>query len=153
MSINISNSIQWLTELDEGQTKNSRIVSIEWTLTSITASYCRLWQYSKNIDFAFQFVQNFKVLAYKANITEKINKLEDQLKKWLWRGLSLEGKIMITKTFGISQLIYFLQCCTIKEADIVKVERTIFKFLWNKKWQGKCPDIIKSFIMVRGAHV
>jgi hypothetical protein len=30
-----------------------------------------------------------------------------------------------------------------KEIDIFKVEATIFKFLYNKKWQGKCPDRIK----------
>ena len=39
-------------------------------------------------------------------------------------------KIMITKTFALSQLTYFF-----------------FKFLWNKKWQGKCPDRIKRQIL------
>ena len=34
-------------------------------------------------------------LAYDKNITEKITKLENQIKRWLWRGLSLKGKINI----------------------------------------------------------
>ena len=46
-------------------------------------------------------------LAYEKNISDKIMKLENQIKRGLWRGLSLEGKILITKTFGLSQLIYF----------------------------------------------
>ena len=25
--------------------------------------------------------------------------------------------------------------------DILRVDRIAFKFLWNKKWDGKCPDI------------
>jgi hypothetical protein len=29
------------------------------------------------------------------------------------------------------------------EKYIIKIERTVFKFLWNKKAQGKCPDRIK----------
>ena len=40
-------------------------------------------------------------LAYEKNITDKIMKLDNQIKKWLWRALSLEGKIIITKTFGM----------------------------------------------------
>ena len=79
-------------------------------------------------------------LAYRANIRDKITNLETQIKRWLWRGLSLEGKIMIVKTFGMSQLIYFLQSCVMKKEDITKVERTIYKFLWNKKCDGKCSD-------------
>ncbi len=85
--------------------------------------------------------------AYQLNITDKITKLKSQIKRWLWRGLSLEGKIMTVKTFGLSQLIYFLQCCKMKERDIIKVETTIFKFLNNKKWQGKCPDRIKRQVL------
>ena len=42
-------------------------------------------------------------LAYEKNIADKIMKLENQIKRWLWRGLSLEGKVIITKTFGLSQ--------------------------------------------------
>ena len=72
-------------------------------------------------------------LAYQANITDKVEKMESQLKRWLCRGLSLEGKIIIVKTFGLSQLIYFLQSCVITEKDIDLVNKLIFRFLWNKK--------------------
>ena len=51
---------------------------------------------------------------------------KNQIKRWLWRGLSLEGKIIITKTFGLSQLIYFLQCCVMYPEDIIRVDRITF---------------------------
>jgi exonuclease III len=71
---------------------------------------------------------------YDSNILEKIEKLETQLKRWMCRNLTLEGKILIVKTFGLSQLIYNLQCYEIIERDIKVVERMIFKFIWCKDW-------------------
>ena len=87
-------------------------------------------------------------VAYKNNITDKITKLEKQIIRWLPRYLSLEGKLLIVKTFGLSQLIYSLQMCEIKETDTKKIESIIFRFLWNNKWNGSiAPDRIKrSFL-------
>ena len=45
----------------------------------------------------------------KNNINEKIEKLEKQLNKWKKRNLTVEGRILISKTFGISQTIYTMQ--------------------------------------------
>jgi hypothetical protein len=71
---------------------------------------------------------------YDRNILEKIERLEGQLKSWMCRNLTLEGKILIVKTFGLSQLIYNLQCYDIIERDIKLVEKMIFKFIWCKEW-------------------
>ena len=43
--------------------------------------------------------------------------------------------------------IYFLQCCVMYPEDIIRVDRIIFKFLWNKKWDGKCPDRIQRQVL------
>jgi exonuclease III len=74
---------------------------------------------------------NNKDLAYNDNISEKIDKLERQLNIWRQRNLTLEGKILITKTFGISQLIYSLQSTIIRQVDIKRVENIIYRFIWN----------------------
>jgi len=71
--------------------------------------------------------------AYKENITSKIAKLERQLNIWRQRNLTLQGKILIIKTFGISQLIYSLQATIIKTADLKLVDDIIFRFIWNTK--------------------
>ncbi len=74
----------------------------------------------------------------------KITKLEKQLVRWLPRGLSVEGKVLIVKTFGLSQIIYSLQMCEIEVREVKAIESVIFKFLWNKKWVGnQAPDRIK----------
>ena len=52
---------------------------------------------------------------------------------WRWRNLTLEGKVLIVKTFGLSQLIYSLQSTVIKHEDLSKVENIIYRFIWNIK--------------------
>ena len=31
--------------------------------------------------------------------------------------------------------------------DIIRVDGIMFKFLWNKKWDGKCPDRIQRQVL------
>ena len=61
--------------------------------------------------------------AYKLNITDKIVKLESNLKLWRSRNLTFEGKSLIIKTFGISQLVYGLQVLEIKGAYVVILKK------------------------------
>jgi len=83
-------------------------------------------------------------IAYDKNVIDKIIKLEKQLIRWLQRPLSMEGKILIVKTFGLSQLLYSMQMCDFNEQELINIERIIFKYLWNKKWVGNsAPDRIK----------
>jgi len=76
---------------------------------------------------------NNKDLSYKYNILNKITKLERQLDIWKGRRLTLEGKILIVKTFGISQLVYSLQSTSIRKEELRKIEDLIFRFVWNIK--------------------
>ena len=71
-----------------------------------------------------------------------------QLKKWMCRNLTLEGKILIIKTYGLSQLIYNLQCYGILQKDLVLIERLIFKFIWSKDWSKLrvCERIKRSVL-------
>jgi hypothetical protein len=50
---------------------------------------------------------------------------------WRSRNLSLKGKILITKVFGLSQLIYFLQTCHISAEDLKKIESLLYGFIWS----------------------
>jgi len=87
-------------------------------------------------------------IEYEKNVLDKIRKMERQLIIWLQRGLSMEGKSLIVKTFGLSQLIYSLQMCKINESKLLDIERMIFKFLWNNKWVGNvAPDRIKRAVL------
>jgi hypothetical protein len=75
--------------------------------------------------------------AYNKNIIEKIYKLEKQLNLWRCRNLTLEGKILIVKTFGLSQLIYSLMLTSIRKEEILQIENIIYKFIWNNKSTNK----------------
>jgi exonuclease III len=97
-----------------------------------------------NATFKIKTVQELKICGiyfsndksdeYDHNILSKIEKLEMQLKKWKCRNLTMEGKILIVKTFGLSQIIYSLQSQEMLDRDIKLVERLIFKFIWCKEW-------------------
>jgi len=76
---------------------------------------------------------NNSEIAYKENIQDKITKCERQLNIWRQRNLTLKGKILIAKTFGISQLVYSLQATEIKDVDLKRIEGIIYKFIWNIK--------------------
>ena len=68
---------------------------------------------------------------------------------WKSRNLTFEGKILIIKTFGLSQLIYNLQVQRINDNSIKQIERLIFGFIWlsNQSEKDRGIDRIKRSIM------
>ena len=63
--------------------------------------------------------------------------------------MTFEGKILIIKTFGISQLIYVMQVCKIKEKCMKLIEKIIFGFIWraHKSERERGIDRIKRSIL------
>jgi hypothetical protein len=59
----------------------------------------------------------------------------------------MEGKTLIVKTFGLSQMIYNMQSYKIEQEEIINVERIIFKFLWSNSNLQNGVDRIKRSIM------
>ena len=51
------------------------------------------------------------------NVDLVLTKVEDNLWKWSKRGLSTLGKILVLKTFGVSQIIYLMQSMALKDVD------------------------------------
>ena len=65
--------------------------------------------------------------------------MEDILKIWGRRYLTLYGKVTVLNTFVISQLVYLLSVLpSPTKAMFVQIQKLIFGFLWCKK-----PDKIK----------
>jgi hypothetical protein len=87
--------------------------------------------------------------SYSENVLNKIQKLQEQLNKWRARGLSFLGKSLITKTFGISQLIYVAQCCIIKDPEIKQINDIILNFLWTKGGSARRVERIKREIIYK----
>ena len=87
-------------------------------------------------------------LLKERNVDEVCRKINSQLKKWGRRNLSIIGKILITKTFGVSQLIYLLQSLSVSERHYKKLNHLLYKFIWNKHYlAAKAPERIKRDIV------
>jgi hypothetical protein len=84
---------------------------------------------------------------YKLNVLEKINKLSYKIKLWTARHLTIEGKTLIVKTFGISQLIYNMQSYHFNDIELSNIERIIFKFIWSNSDNQNGIDRISRKIM------
>ena len=83
------------------------------------------------------------------NVAKVVHAMEGQLLTWSSRNLTLIGKILIIKTFAISQVIYLLQSMSLSEASYGMINKVVYKYLWNKNFRAvKAPDRIKREVMM-----
>ena len=82
-----------------------------------------------------------------ANVEVARSRIDANFAKWSRRSLSTLGKILIAKTFGISQIIFLLQSLVLKNAHIKVLNAILYKFIWNKHYHAaKAPERIKRII-------
>ena len=67
------------------------------------------------------------------NFNLKIRKLQTKLDMWRSRDLTLFGKVLITKSLGLSQLIYSASILNVPEDIASTVKTKLFSFLWKNK--------------------
>jgi hypothetical protein len=84
---------------------------------------------------------------YKLNVIDKIEKLKNKIRIWTPRHLTMEGKSLIIKTFGLSQLIYNMQSYEFKLSELKNVETIIFKFIWSNSEAQNGVDRIKRSVL------
>ena len=81
------------------------------------------------------------------NVANALRKMDDHLKKWTRRSLCILGKIMIVKTFGVSQIIFLMQSMKLTEANFKNIKHVLYKFIWNRHYlAAKAPERIKREI-------
>ena len=71
--------------------------------------------------------------SIKKNYSEKINNMKQKLTMWRRRNLTIAGKILILKTFGISQILYLSSVLSVPEWALKEINKTMNEFLWNGK--------------------
>ena len=82
------------------------------------------------------------------NVDNAIKKMDEQFKKWSRRSLSTLGKILIAKTFGVSQIIYLCQSAVITNEHLKRINSVLYKFIWNRHYRAaKAPERIKRAIV------
>ena len=67
------------------------------------------------------------------NWSPKIAKIENLIKVWKTRNLTVFGKITIIKAFLVSQIIYNAQMILMPANIVKKINSLLFSFLWNCK--------------------
>lgn len=67
------------------------------------------------------------------NFNQKLKVLQTKLDMWSARDLTLFGKVLITKTLGLSQLIYSASNLSVPAGIEDSVKTKCFKFLWRNK--------------------
>ena len=82
-------------------------------------------------------------LCESENFTSKINKLQKLFNIWSQRDLSLYGRILITKTLGLSKLIYSSACVQTPTQVSEIVNKLVVNFIWN----GKKPKIKRDTLI------
>jgi hypothetical protein len=85
------------------------------------------------------------------NIKRKIDDLKRQLAIWKGRSLNLLAKILLVKTFGLSQIIYQMQCIKIDKTFLKEIETTLYKFIWRKDgdMEGRHVERIARKVMIK----
>ena len=77
------------------------------------------------------------------NYNEKLKSLEKCLNMWRMRDLTVMGKIVIVKTFGLSKFLYTSSMIGMPNRIQNKVNEIIYQFIWNG------PDKIKRSVSCR----
>ena len=84
-----------------------------------------------------------------ANVQKVADAMERHLKIWSTKNLTLLGKIIIIKTFAMSQATYLMQSMTLCPKSVKKLMAIMWKFLWNKNFlAARAPERIKRSIML-----
>ena len=90
------------------------------------------------------YISYNKIESLNKKNEEKIKVLKAKLNMWKRRNLTLTGKILILKTFGISQVLYLSSVFKVPEWALSEISKIMYEFLWNGK-QNK----VKSNVIIQ----
>ena len=83
-----------------------------------------------------------------SNVERSLARADKILRAWSTRRLSTLGKILLLKTFGISQLIFLMQSFCFEPRHFKTVNALLYKFIWNRHYlAAKAPERIKREIL------
>ena len=83
------------------------------------------------------FQSNKMAKCIEENWTGRIENIQKMIKDWSRRDLSIHGKIVVIKTFLMSQLIFVMQAIGLPEDILNKVNTMLYTFLWQRKHSNK----------------
>ena len=69
-------------------------------------------------------------MVYLESKLEKIQRIVDN---WRRRNLTIIGRVLITKTLLLSQIIHLIMFCPVPNSIIKRLNKIIYNFVWNSK--------------------
>ena len=69
----------------------------------------------------------------KLNVDELISSIQQNLRIWRWRDLTIIGRIQIVKTFTIPIFLYRASLISVNKDFVKDVNKIIFDFIWKGK--------------------
>ena len=88
------------------------------------------------------FISYDNVGNERKNFAQKVDNLKAKLSAWRSRKLSLFGRCLISKTLGLSQIVYSASMLDIPNNYTSAIQSLLFQFLWKNK-----PDKIKRQVL------
>ena len=98
------------------------------------------------------WVNNFRLLGVdfdndldnmKVNFDNKIQEIKKLLNVWIYRTMSVYGKIVVIKTLGLSKLSHLaIVLPSLNKKDLKSLESLFFDFIWGKK----VPKVSKEHV-------
>ena len=99
------------------------------------------------------FRNNTSAQNIEDNWTKKVENIKRTIKQWSKRNLSIYGKVLIAKTFLISQFVYVMQSVGLPEDVLSEINRILFAFLWKSKYNNKKAfEKVKRKVVSQNIH-
>ena len=83
----------------------------------------------------------------KANLEDKLRSLSQTFHLWRTRNLTIEGRILLAKSIGISKFNHVASVLPIPEDYIRRIEQCLYSFIWKGK-----PDKVKRKLLIADKH-
>jgi len=94
----------------------------------------------KILGVTFSYNKNIMV---ENNFLNKIKKTEDIFKIWNMRNLTLQGRVLLSKSLGYSNFMYVASILDVPSEIIKIIDKIMYKFVWKNK-----PDKVKRVILI-----
>ena len=94
-----------------------------------------------------------KKAAENYNFVSKLEKLSRQLHWWKARDLTIIGKVLITKVYGLSTFNFAASVLHIPKEIIQKVDSLLYQFLWGTKSEKVKRDIVNQDYALGGLQM
>ena len=73
------------------------------------------------------------IIEYNCNVKDRIEIMESIVRGWGRRALSLNGRMILAKTFLLSQIVFPAQAVSIGQREVKRIERLIYSFVNGAK--------------------